>query len=449
MPLVVGDQGRVGLDGEPVGQVEGAGGQRCHVAGSSRRAGGHGRRWCGTTGALRQAPGGVLQRRGETSPVRCPGAGSFAPPRAHLPKESEDYRRSRWDRGPPTCSATGYQQRVFDLGDAIPTARVRSRPCSCDVRSATASRSPVPWAYVHGFSDYFFQTDLADFLAERGLAVYALDLRKSGRAGSPARRRTSCRTSRATTPSCRWRSTWSPAWRSSRASRSTVMAHSTGGLITPAVAGPTAPQGQGRAGGGPGAEQPVVRPAGQAGGCAGRSPGCCASSRRVQPFRRLELRGRSPSTARASLHRSVHARTSTSTWKPLATVGWLNAVRRGHARLHRGLDVGVPSLVLRSEQDALLEDPTARRDPPGRHRARRPPDRALVRLPRRRGHLRPDRGRPPRRVPVARGAPARGLRAARRLAGHAPLDQGRPIRPRPVPRRRCRNRCRAGCRPGR
>lgn len=29
-------------------------------------------------------------------------------------------------------------------------------------------------------------------------------------------------------------------------------------------------------------------------------------------------------------------------------VGWLNAVRRGHARLHRGLDVGVPSLVLRS-----------------------------------------------------------------------------------------------------
>ena len=38
--------------------------------------------------------------------------------------------------------------------------------------------------------------------------------------------------------------------------------------------------------------------------------------------------------------------------KPLAgfpvTIGWLNAVRRGHARLHRGLDVGVPSLVLRS-----------------------------------------------------------------------------------------------------
>ena len=39
--------------------------------------------------------------------------------------------------------------------------------------------------YVHGFSDYFFQTDLADFFAARGLAFYALDLRKSGRSRRP------------------------------------------------------------------------------------------------------------------------------------------------------------------------------------------------------------------------------------------------------------------------
>ena len=35
--------------------------------------------------------------------------------------------------------------------------------------------------YVHGFSDYFFQTELADFFADRGFAFYALDLRKCGR----------------------------------------------------------------------------------------------------------------------------------------------------------------------------------------------------------------------------------------------------------------------------
>ena len=73
--------------------------------------------------------------------------------------------------------------------------------------------------------------------------------------------------------------------------------------------------------------------------------------------------------------------------KPLdgfpVTMGWLNAIRRGHARLHRGLDVGVPSLVLRSTRSDFSSQYT---DPerPRRHRARRHPDRSLGGLPRRR-----------------------------------------------------------------
>ena len=73
---------------------------------------------------------------------------------------------------------------------------------------------------------------------------------------------------------------------------------------------------------------------------------------KVQPFRTLEG-GVSGYTA--TLHSS-----GTGEWdfdvalKPLegfpVTLGWLNAVRRGHARLHRGLEVGVPSLVLRSDK---------------------------------------------------------------------------------------------------
>ena len=41
------------------------------------------------------------------------------------------------------------------------------------------------------------------------------------------------------------------------------------------------------------------------------------------------------------------------------TYGWMNAVRRGHARLHRGLDIGVPALVLRSTRSraALVYEP--------------------------------------------------------------------------------------------
>jgi len=40
-------------------------------------------------------------------------------------------------------------------------------------------------------------------------------------------------------------------------------------------------------------------------------------------------------------------------WKPLAgfpiTFGWIRAVRHGHAELHRGLDIGIPALILRSK----------------------------------------------------------------------------------------------------
>jgi alpha-beta hydrolase superfamily lysophospholipase len=41
------------------------------------------------------------------------------------------------------------------------------------------------------------------------------------------------------------------------------------------------------------------------------------------------------------------------TWKPIGgfpvTFGWIHAIRRGHATVHRGLDVGVPNLILRSD----------------------------------------------------------------------------------------------------
>ena len=41
-------------------------------------------------------------------------------------------------------------------------------------------------------------------------------------------------------------------------------------------------------------------------------------------------------------------------WKPIGgfpvTFGWIHAIRRGHAALHRGLDVGVPNLILRSDR---------------------------------------------------------------------------------------------------
>jgi alpha-beta hydrolase superfamily lysophospholipase len=74
---------------------------------------------------------------------------------------------------------------------------------------------------------------------------------------------------------------------------------------------------------------------------------------KVKPFDVMKL---PPTDAYGtSLHVSGHGEWEFDVvMKPLdgfrVTYGWLGAIRAGHARLHRGLDVGVPSLVLRSDK---------------------------------------------------------------------------------------------------
>ena len=243
----------------------------------------------------------------------------------------------------------GYQQHTIELGPDpdgegdVAAVLVRRNPVAGELVDAVV-------LYVHGFSDYFFQTGMADFLAARGLAFYGLDLRKCGRARRPGQ-----------TPHY----VSDLAFCDAELERAvdlitaehpgrpiTVLAHSTGGLICPLWldrrrrAGRTAPIAglvlnspwfdlQGK----PFMRGPVVTTALRAGA-------------RARPFRALSL---PVSVYGDTLHTS-----RTGEWdfdvdlKPLAgfpvTVGWLNAVRRGHAELHRGLDVGVPSLVLRSDK---------------------------------------------------------------------------------------------------
>ena len=61
-----------------------------------------------------------------------------------------------------------------------------------------------------------------------------------------------------------------------------------------------------------------------------------------------------------TLHRDYHGEFDYNLkWKPVGgfpiTVGWITAIRRGQSRLHRGLDVGVPNLILRSDH-SVAED---------------------------------------------------------------------------------------------
>ncbi len=242
----------------------------------------------------------------------------------------------------------GYEQRTFELG---PDPDGEGEIAAVVVRRVPKPSEEVTGAvlYVHGFSDYFFQTELADFLASRGLAFYALDLRKCGRA------RREGQTAHYASDIAQYDTELDHALDLMAAEHPdrpvTLVAHSTGGLIAPLYldrrrrAGrPTPVTGlvlnspwfdlQGK---------PVMR---------GPVTWALRVLARVRPFRVLAI---PESVYGGTLHTS-----GTGEWdfelalKPLKgfpiTVGWLNAIRRGHARLHRGLDVGVPSLVLRSDK---------------------------------------------------------------------------------------------------
>ncbi|NGN62726.1 alpha/beta hydrolase [Streptomyces sp. A7024] len=242
----------------------------------------------------------------------------------------------------------GFQQHTFDLGrdpDGEGTA------AAVLVRKEPDDAVPVRGAvlYTHGFSDYFFQTELADFFAARGFAFYALDLRKCGRARRPGQ------TAHYVSDLARYDQELDLAVAAIAAEHPDVplllAAHSTGGLILPLWLQ------RRRAAGSPAPVSGLILNSpwfDLQGGAAQRGPvtQLLRLAARAVPLRALRLPA---SPYGDTLHRS-----RTGEWdfdlelKPLqgfpVTVGWLNAIRRGHAALHRGLDIGVPSLILRSDR---------------------------------------------------------------------------------------------------
>lgn len=260
----------------------------------------------------------------------------------------------------PDILGAGYVQRVLELGDdpdgegPIAAVLVAREP-----QPGESARGAV--LYVHGFTDYFFQTALADFFARRGLAFYALDLRKCGRARRPGQ------TAHYVSDLKLYDEDLERALAIIAAAHPgkpvVAAAHSTGGLITPLwldrrrAAGQVNPVAglvlnspwfdlQGT---------PVLR------GPVTQALRLLARAQPLRPFKAM------PGVYGSTLHVS-----GTGEWdfdlslKPLegfpVTMGWLNAVRRGHARLHRGLDVGVPSLVLRSSRSDFSRQYTPRSD---------------------------------------------------------------------------------------
>ncbi|SDM34421.1 Lysophospholipase, alpha-beta hydrolase superfamily [Nonomuraea maritima] len=214
-------------------------------------------------------------------------------------------------------------------------------------KTATGSRRAV--LYLHGFTDYFFQDHLAEHYVQSGIDFYALDLRKYGRSLLPHQTRGLIRSITDYFPEI------DEAVRIIRRDHDELVlnAHSTGGLIAPLWADRVRGRGlvQGLVLNSPFFDLNVSFPKRLAADVL-RTP--LSYSRRVLPLGVSTVYGQ-------SLHRSEQGE-----WdydlelKPLGGFSvhamWLAAIRRAQRRLHAGLSVDVPVLVLSSSAGLRVKD---------------------------------------------------------------------------------------------
>lgn len=208
-------------------------------------------------------------------------------------------------------------------------------------------RAPEPTTravlHVHGFCDYFFHDEYAAWWTERGYDFYAVDLRKYGRSLLPHQTPNQVFDLREHFPDID--AALHRVVDRDRHDHVVVSAHSTGGLIAslwandrqPAIAGMVLNSPWLDLQGGPLARGPLTAVVKQVG------------ARR--PARLL------PRSVGGHYGRSIHVEHEgewefNTEWKPLdsfpVTLGWMRAIRLGHAELQAGLEVGCPVLVLSS-----------------------------------------------------------------------------------------------------
>lgn len=219
-------------------------------------------------------------------------------------------------------------------------------------RRVTDGRPRGAVLHVHGFCDYFFQTGLADFWIEQGYDFYAVDLRKYGRSLLPHQTPNFCRDvdeyaedldavlERIT-------------GRDGHA-RLILSGHSTGGLIAPLWLDHLREE-QGRS--------PVDAVVLNSpwldlqGSMLMRTAGTQAIDQ-IGLRRPYAVVPRTVSGLYAeALHKDYRGEWEFDlAWKPRDSfpvrAGWLRAVRRGHRRVHRGIDVDAPVLVLCSSRSS-------------------------------------------------------------------------------------------------
>jgi alpha-beta hydrolase superfamily lysophospholipase len=234
---------------------------------------------------------------------------------------------------------TGYTARTIPLPDddegEVVATLVHHRPTGTPTGDAVL--------YLHGFSDYFFQTELADFHTARGSDFFALDLRKYGRSLREHQ------TPGYITDLRDYFAELDEAVRIIRAEygarRVMLNAHSTGGLIAAIWAHWVRERGL--------VDAVVLNSPwlDMQGSWLVRTPGTEALDviGKLKPS--AVVRANEAGVYGYSLHHEQHGEWDFDTvWKPLGgfpvRAGWFRAVRRAHRWVHYGLDIRCPVLVM-------------------------------------------------------------------------------------------------------
>lgn len=199
--------------------------------------------------------------------------------------------------------------------------------------------------YIHGYSDYFFQVELAQWWVDQGYDFYAIDLRRYGRSLRAGQ----------TPYFVRDLSQYFEELDAALAlirerdghDRVVVNAHSTGGLIASLWSDARR---------GDGLEALVLNSPWlelQTNWFGRRAASVVYPLGAVAP--KAVLRKGLPSAYPESIHRDHKGEWDFNLeWKPMdigpAYAGWMRAIRRGHAQVHRGLEVNVPVLLMISSK---------------------------------------------------------------------------------------------------
>lgn len=244
----------------------------------------------------------------------------------------------------PDFEARTYPQPDDDEGAVVVTL-VRYRPGGRPL----PRRARFVVLYVHGWSDYFIQTELARFWHERGAVFYAVDMRKSGRSIRP--HQTPCFVESLE----EYEADLDLAVDVIRRAHATsvplvVVAHSQGGLTSALWASRR-----------PGALSGLVLNSPfleMHGSTLARS----ISHPLVTQVARTQSRWPIPIAGPAFYDRTINAEldgewTLEPAWRPLPThpirPGWLDAVMAGHKRVQAGLGLEIPILVLTSHRTII------------------------------------------------------------------------------------------------